>query len=134
MARARRRSPRRPIRGPAMVPRPDCWKAPTSGAEARRRRPPRPPGRSRPARSGSWGRRSGSELRTLDVVTEHFAHGAPDLALGGVVARAVQDLLHQIRLARRLAGGGGQGLEGRRARALVPGALDLGDAAPLLLL
>src|SRR5512143_778835 len=76
----------------------------------------------------------GSELRALHVVAEHLAHRPADLPLGGVGAGAIQDALHEVRLAGRLARGGGQRLERGRTGLAVAGALDLRDGALLLVL
>src|SRR5439155_5095900 len=82
--------------------------------------------------SRAW--RLPSELGTLHVVAEHLAHRAPDLALGRVVARAVEDLLHEVRLAGGLARRRGERLERGGAGLVVARPLDLGDRALLLLL
>src|SRR5262245_5650079 len=104
-----------------------------AGGPSRLRRPPR--SRSGPTHPDSTSpARKTSELRALDVVAEHFAHGVTDLALGRVVARAVEDLLHEIRFARGPPRGGGERLERRGAGLVVACAPDLGDRALLLLL
>src|SRR5437870_88100 len=71
-------------------------------------------------------RRGTLELRALDVVAEHLAHGVSDLAFGRVGAGAVEDLLHQVRLTGRGSSGGGERAERRRARLVVAGPAQLG--------
>src|SRR5881628_1478033 len=56
-----------------------------------------------------------SELRALDVVAEHLAHRAADLALGRVGPGAVEDARHEVVLAGGPARGGGERAQRRGA-------------------
>src|SRR4249920_3617256 len=75
-----------------------------------------------------------SELRALDVVAEHLAHGVADLALRGVRARAIQNLRHHVLFPGSARRRGGERLERRRARLVVARAPQLREDPLLVVL
>src|SRR5215813_4384117 len=71
--------------------------------------------------------RASSEDRALHVVAEHLAHRVPDLALGCVGPRAVEDLLHEVGLAGCRARGRRERMQRGRAGLVVARAPQLGE-------
>src|SRR5437762_3235316 len=75
-----------------------------------------------------------SELRALDVVAVHLAHGVADLAFGRVGAGGVEDAFHHVLVARLAGRSRRQRLERRGRRLVVSGAPQLLERSLLLVL